>query len=57
MPVTRVPTAAAMAEATTMMMIATINLGRNEITPVINSLIGFGPKTPKASCSTNSINV
>ena len=51
----RVLTAAAIAAATTTMMIATTALGRNVITPSIRSLIGFGPKTPKASCSTKSM--
>jgi len=56
-PSIRVLTAAAIAAATTMMMIATISLGRNAMTPLISTLIGLGPNTPNASCSTNSIRV
>ena len=50
-------TAAAMDAATTRMMIATTRLGRKRMTSSISLLIGLGPKTPKASCSTNSSSV
>ena len=56
-PSTSVLTAAAMAAATTTMMIATMSLGRNAMTPLMSWLMGFGPKTPNASCSTNSMSV
>ncbi len=45
-------TAAAIAEATTMMISATKRFGRKAMTPVRRLLTGFGPNTPKASCST-----
>ena len=50
-------TAAAIAAATTRMMIATTRLGRKRITLSSRSLIGLGPKTPNASWSTNSSSV
>jgi hypothetical protein len=42
-----------MAAATTTMMIATSAFGSQAITAVSRSEIGFGPKTPKASCRVN----
>ena len=50
-------TAVAIAAVTTTMMMATMALGRNAITPVRSALMGFGPKTPKAIWSTNSSSV
>ncbi len=57
MPSTRVLTAAAMAEATTTMMMATIRLGMKVMTRSIRSLIALGPNTLKASWSTKSMSV
>jgi hypothetical protein len=47
---------ATIAEATTMMMIATISLGRNAMMLASSRVMGFAGKTPKASCRTNSSN-
>ena len=53
-PEIRVRTAAAIAEATTTITIATTALGSQATTPWIRSDTGFGPQTPKANSSVNS---
>jgi hypothetical protein len=47
-------TAAAIAEATTTMRIATNALGSHATTPLIKSETGLGPQMPNASCRVNS---
>ena len=51
----RVFAAAPIADATTMMMIATNTCGKNVTIAVRRSLIGLGPNAENASCRVNSI--